>query len=433
MITPEPVGNELMTWDEKANRGRKNHFKPDILEAKYIILFGSSFLEANFPLVALGRSLMDFRAKGGKYVVVDPRFSNTAALAHRWVPIKPGGDAALALGMARWIVENGKYDAQYLANANQAAAKAAGEPARRGAPVERGDAEGREVHDVRASHRPGARAGLRDHVHRQGADLRGGLRRRAVGRGHARRVREPRAHAAVGAVREEMIDAGAWTRARGQLYRCLAAAFLRPPGDTFVAPFLGGETLAALGGRFGDDVVAELDRFRQDFDGDYEALDREYQSLFVVPLGRYVTPYEAVYRDERVVEDEVVRGLLMGPSTVAITALYREAGAEVAPDLLELPDHVGLELGCMHFLCEAEARAWERGDGPAAARAQQLQGRLLTDHLLQWIPALCRQIRANAPGPFYRGIADLTEALVRQDAEAAAGLAGVPREVLQCE
>lgn len=126
--TSHHVANELMTWDEKANRGRKNHFKPDIFEAKYIVLFGSSFLEANFPLVALGRKLMDFRAKGGKYVVVDPRFSNTAALAHRWVPVKPGGDAALALGMARWMLENRKYDAQYLANANQAAAKAGGEP-----------------------------------------------------------------------------------------------------------------------------------------------------------------------------------------------------------------------------------------------------------------------------------------------------------------
>ena len=99
--TSHHVANELMTWDEKANRGRKNHFKPDIVEAKYIMLFGSSFLEANFPMVATARKLMDFRARGGKYVVVDPRFSNTAALAHRWVPIKPGGDAALALGMAR--------------------------------------------------------------------------------------------------------------------------------------------------------------------------------------------------------------------------------------------------------------------------------------------------------------------------------------------
>lgn len=126
--TSHHVANELMTWDEKANRGRKNHFKPDIVEAKYLVLFGSSFLEANFPMVATARKLMDFRAKGGRYVVVDPRFSNTAALAHRWVPVKPGTDAALALGMARWMLEHGTFDAKYLANANPAAARAAGEP-----------------------------------------------------------------------------------------------------------------------------------------------------------------------------------------------------------------------------------------------------------------------------------------------------------------
>ncbi|MBI2528411.1 MAG: molybdopterin-dependent oxidoreductase [Candidatus Rokubacteria bacterium] len=126
--TSHHVANELMTWDEKANRMGKNHFKPDIVEARYIMLFGSSFLEANFPMAATARKLMDFRAKGGRYVVVDPRFSNTAALAHRWVPVTPGGDAALALGMARWMLENHKYDARYLASANQAAAKAAGEP-----------------------------------------------------------------------------------------------------------------------------------------------------------------------------------------------------------------------------------------------------------------------------------------------------------------
>ncbi len=143
-----------------------------------------------------------------------------------------------------------------------------------------------------------------------------------------------------------MIAAGAWARSRGQLYRCLASTFLRPPGDTLVAPFLDGAILAALDGRFGDDAVAELDRFRQDFDGDYEALDQEYQSLFVVPLGRYVTPYEAVYRDERVVEDEVVRGLLMGPSTVAVTALYREAGVNpvgcLIPMLVQFPIWIAL-------------------------------------------------------------------------------------------
>ncbi len=38
------------------------------------------------------------------------------------MPIKPGSEGALALGMIRWIIENQRYDARYLANANKAAA-----------------------------------------------------------------------------------------------------------------------------------------------------------------------------------------------------------------------------------------------------------------------------------------------------------------------
>jgi len=58
-----------------------------------------------------------------KIAVIDPRFSKTAAKAWKWVPIKPGTKGAFALAMIRWIIENRRYDARYLANANKAAAK----------------------------------------------------------------------------------------------------------------------------------------------------------------------------------------------------------------------------------------------------------------------------------------------------------------------
>ncbi|MBI2528413.1 MAG: molecular chaperone TorD family protein [Candidatus Rokubacteria bacterium] len=217
-----------------------------------------------------------------------------------------------------------------------------------------------------------------------------------------------------------MSGARAWATARGQLYRYLATVFLTPPGAGLVAPLLDAEVLSELGRRFGEEAVAELRSFRDGFLGGYESLDQEYQGLFVVPLGRYVTPYEAVYRDEHVVGDQVVRGLLLGPSTVAIKALYREAGVEVVEEVCELPDHVGLELGYLGTLCEAEAQAAERGDADGVARARGLQRRLLHDHLLAWVPSLCGRLRDLAPGPFYRGIAALTEAALRHEAEALA-------------
>ncbi len=127
------VANGLITWDPKGSKnsmggGRNEGWQPDILGAEFIIFFGANPLEADFPMVGMARNLMQFKRNGGRYVVVDPRLNNTAAKAHQWVPIIPGTDAALAMGMISWILENRAYNAQYLQNANKEAANADGEP-----------------------------------------------------------------------------------------------------------------------------------------------------------------------------------------------------------------------------------------------------------------------------------------------------------------
>lgn len=202
------------------------------------------------------------------------------------------------------------------------------------------------------------------------------------------------------------------------MYRFLSAAFLQPPNEAFVTPLLADGFIAELEETFGATAVADLRSFVREFQGDYVSLDQEFQDLFMVPLGRYVTPYEAVYRDEREAGETRVRGLLMGPSTLAVKQLYRQAGAAISEHFKDLPDHVGLELACMEFLCQAEARAWDKEDLDEMCRVRGLQRRLLQEHLLQWIPALCERIRERAAGPLYRGIASLTEAYLQQEAEA---------------
>lgn len=127
------VANSLITWDPAGSKtsmggGRNEGWQPDILGAEYIIFFGANPLEADFPMVGMARNLMQFKRNGGHYVTVDPRFNNTAALGHQWVPITPGTDAALALGMMSWIIENRAYDARYLGNTNKTAATADNEP-----------------------------------------------------------------------------------------------------------------------------------------------------------------------------------------------------------------------------------------------------------------------------------------------------------------
>ncbi|MDJ0961421.1 MAG: molybdopterin-dependent oxidoreductase [Acidimicrobiia bacterium] len=55
-------------------------------------------------------------SKGGKVIVVDPRFSSVAAKADYWLPIKPGTDTALLLAWMNVLITEGRYDASYVAD-----------------------------------------------------------------------------------------------------------------------------------------------------------------------------------------------------------------------------------------------------------------------------------------------------------------------------
>ena len=112
-------------WDS----GTKFYWQGDTGNCEFILFVGANLYEANYgpPLrnVKLTQGIVD---NGMKIAVVDPRCSKGTARAWKWLPVRPNGVAAVGLGMMHWIIENQRYDARYLANANKAAAKADGEP-----------------------------------------------------------------------------------------------------------------------------------------------------------------------------------------------------------------------------------------------------------------------------------------------------------------
>ena len=102
----------------------KEHMKPDLHNSEFVIFFGTGAFETNFGPPVLSEMVTDRLVKGElKIVVVDPRHSKTAAKAWKWLPVKPGGDAALAYAMIRWMIDHEAYDKKFLTNANKAAAK----------------------------------------------------------------------------------------------------------------------------------------------------------------------------------------------------------------------------------------------------------------------------------------------------------------------
>ncbi len=113
----------------KFTGGKKFFWQTDQESAEFIIFVGVNPFEASQGPPLRSRRITRGLSTGKlKYVVVDPRMSRTAAKAWKWLPNEPGSEAAVAMALIRWMLENERYDAAFLANANKAAAAAAGEP-----------------------------------------------------------------------------------------------------------------------------------------------------------------------------------------------------------------------------------------------------------------------------------------------------------------
>jgi anaerobic selenocysteine-containing dehydrogenase len=79
--------------------------------AKYIIAWGANIHGNN---VHLWPFIEEARHNGAKLVVIDPYKTRTAQCADWYLPINPGTDVALALGMMNVIISENLYDADYV-------------------------------------------------------------------------------------------------------------------------------------------------------------------------------------------------------------------------------------------------------------------------------------------------------------------------------
>jgi len=107
----------------------KHAVKPDLRETEFAIFWGTSPGDANFPMQTVGKYVAEARTKGARHVYIDPicHRGNILGDSAEWIPINPGSDGAMAMGMIRWIIENKRYNENYLSNPTQQAAENAGE------------------------------------------------------------------------------------------------------------------------------------------------------------------------------------------------------------------------------------------------------------------------------------------------------------------
>jgi thiosulfate reductase / polysulfide reductase chain A len=120
--TPNLIsGDGLDSETEKSGNwmadGHYAHTAYDLDRTNYILAFGADMLESSKPLSRFLRKWGKIRREKPnrtKIVVINPRYSVTAAKADEWIPISPGTEGALAMAVAHVIMSEGLFNKTFI-------------------------------------------------------------------------------------------------------------------------------------------------------------------------------------------------------------------------------------------------------------------------------------------------------------------------------
>ncbi|MBI3804553.1 MAG: molybdopterin-dependent oxidoreductase [Nitrospirae bacterium] len=108
----DPSGEGTLQAANRRSFGVDRFPEYDIANATYLLSFGTPFLSDWLSPVHYGLAYGEMRqgrpAVRGRFVQIEPRLSMTAASADRWVPLRPGTEGLLALGIGQVILKEGR-------------------------------------------------------------------------------------------------------------------------------------------------------------------------------------------------------------------------------------------------------------------------------------------------------------------------------------
>ena len=97
-----PMVTGVQTFDPDLN---------DFRQAKLLVFMGKNMVENK---MADAHWWIEILERGGKVVNISPEYSPASQKADYWVPIRPGTDVALILGVGNEMIGRGLYDADFL-------------------------------------------------------------------------------------------------------------------------------------------------------------------------------------------------------------------------------------------------------------------------------------------------------------------------------
>lgn len=201
---------------------------------------------------------------------------------------------------------------------------------------------------------------------------------------------------------------------RENTYRFLASLYLKPPSDSIIAMIKDGSILSAITANeesnTGSPFYSELADFVKntaEMPNLKDELEAEHTALFALPSG--ILPQEAAYleREKR----------LGGRVTISVRQFYEQAGMEILNSCIEMPDHIGMELEFMGFLCKLEKEFWEKAAISSLQKCIEFQKTFLNEHLSKWVYQCCENAVKKSTYGLYKAIAHLTMEFMKSEEE----------------
>ena len=146
------------------------------------------------------------------------------------------------------------------------------------------------------------------------------------------------------------------------------------------------------------------------WEGSVDELAIDYARCFI---GHGIDSYSAAYPFESAYTSE--KRLLMQDARDEVLTIYRSFGYVKSDSFKDSEDHIAAELEFMRILGKRTVDALRAGDDAKAKSLILSQSNFLHDHLCSWAPMMTADLRAFAQTKFYKGLAALTDGLLRID------------------
>jgi TorA maturation chaperone TorD len=208
--------------------------------------------------------------------------------------------------------------------------------------------------------------------------------------------------------------------ARAAIYGFLSRAFRVEVDRRFLDSIIAVEpTMKSLGGSESGREFQEGSRELFEFTSRVKELDDEGKGKLLTDLAvEYARLFLGVGEKHVYLSESVYLGkdhLLYGEPFHEVIQAYKSLGFEKDKDFREPEDHVAVEFEFMARLCQWTSQTLEKRDVENTIAYLNLQKEFLGDHIMRWVPELCKNLDEATAQGFYKALGHLTLGFITTD------------------